>query len=90
MDSHQKGATLKDAAKAALKPTLSAIATSINDRLEERMAKQEPENQSGSGFLSRKRELQSFDQQRNVYKKTKRRRKANGQLTAEKHQNLNF
>ncbi len=84
-DNHQKGATLKDSALAALKPTLSAVAGSIADQLQ---AKEAVKEQAGSGFARLKRRAFGLSQHGDVYKKRKIKRKSNGQFTGEKH--LNF
>ncbi len=86
-ENHKKGATLKDSALAALKPTLSAVAGSIANQLQSKEAAKE---QAGSGFSRLKRKSSGFGQRGDVYKKRKIKRKSNGQFTGEKHKHLNF
>lgn len=85
-ENHNKGSSLKDSALAALKPTLSAVAGSIADQLQEK-------EQAGSGFSRLKRSAShafGLGKRADVYKKRKVKRNPNGQFTGEKHQHLNF
>lgn len=91
MDAHQKGATLKDAAKGALKPTLGAVASSIGEQLQAR------NDQAGSGALTllRKRKLKSLQadsagKRRKVYKKHPVKRHVTGQFKSAEHNHLNY
>jgi len=93
MDAHQKGATLKDAAKGALKPTLGAVASSIGEQLQAR----NEEAQAGSGVfaLLRKRKFKTLQggsdsKRRKVYKKRQLKRSLNGQFQPSDHKRLNF
>ena len=93
MDAHQKGATLKDAAKGALKPTLGAVASSIGEQLQAR----NEQAQSGSGVFAmlRKRKLKSQQassesKRRKVYKKPRCKRSSNGKFQPSEHNHLNY
>jgi len=93
MDAHQKGATLKDAAKGALKPTLGAVASSISEQLQAR----DEQAQAGSGVLAmlRKRKFKtpqsgSDSKRRKVYKKGHLKRSTSGHFQPAEHNRLNF
>ena len=90
-DAHQKGATLKDAAKGALKPTLGAVASSIGEQLQAR------NDQAGSGALTllRKRKLKSLQadsvgKRRKVYKKHPVKQHVTGHFKSAEHNHLNY
>jgi hypothetical protein len=93
MDAHQKGQTLKEAAKQALKPTLGAVASSISDQLQ-------AQKQAGSGAFPmlrhkhRKRKSSTFhdgtSKRRKVYKKLALKQSPNGQFSPSEHKHLNF
>ncbi len=87
-DAHQKGATLKEAAKSALTPTLNSVASGFAEQLHR--GKNE---QSGSGMAlrhqphhrqhhqpGRKRATLSVKCRQNLYKRTKRKRKSDGKF----------
>ena len=93
MDAHQKGATLKDAAKSALKPTLGAVASSIGEQLQAR--NDQPQAGSGVFALLRKRKFKapqsgSGSKRRKVYKKPHLKRSSSGQFQPSEHHHLNF
>lgn len=97
MEGHQKGQTLKEAAKQALKPTLGAVASSFGEQMQARNAAA----QGGSGyypmlrFKNRKRNAKHQDgggthKRRKVYKKLELKRSPNGQFQPLEHKHLNF
>ena len=97
MEGHQKGQSLREAAKQALKPTLGAVASSIGEQMQ---AQNAPE-QGGSGyypmlrFKNRKRKAKHQDgggarKRRKGYKKLALKRSPNGQFQPLEHKRLNF
>lgn len=98
LDAHQKGSTLKDAAKQALLPTLqgalkpaaSAVVSSFNEHM--RGGPQKPE-QTGTGRMihhsrKTKRHTSGTAKHPKVYKKVKR--LENGQFAPAKDHRLNY
>ena len=85
LDAHQKGATLKEAAKSALTPTLNSVASGFAEQIQR--GKNE---QTGSGMAlphhnyrqpGRKKDALSVKGRRqNVYKRTKRKRRSDGKF----------
>lgn len=92
LDAHQKGSTLKDAAKQALlptlhsvlKPTANAVVNSFNEHLRPHPNKPE---QTGSGKLKHPNTVGKA-KRRKVYKKVKR--LENGQFVPVNKHHLNF
>ena len=92
MDGRQKGQSLKEAAKQAIRPTLGEVASSISERMQGAMSEQ-----TGSGYhrKSRKRKVKRLDEdglhkRRKVYKRLALKRSPNGQFQALEHKHLNF
>jgi hypothetical protein len=53
-EAHQKGATLKDAAKAAISPTLSSVAGEFGDQMRNRQQQQQVGSGSSGGPISKR------------------------------------
>jgi hypothetical protein len=89
LDAHQKGATLKDAAKSALTPTLNSVASGFAERFN-----RGTNEQTGSGLAavrnqpwrrgSRSRSSNSLSakNRRSAYKRTKLKRRSDGKFAA--------
>lgn len=85
LDAHQKGATLKDAAKSAINPTLSSVASGFAEQFERKK-----NEQAGSGVPFRQPWLKKIAvaastssakrRRQNVYKRTKRKRRSDGKF----------
>lgn len=94
LDAHQKGATLKDAAKSALNPTLNCVASGFAEQLQ----RGRNEQQAGSGVVFRQPWIKknaaaahlSVKRKQNVYKRTKRKRRLDGKFAPDTDSNTRF
>jgi hypothetical protein len=87
LDAHQKGATLKDAAKSAINPTLSSVTSGIAEQFRGNA-------QSGSGMRSiqhmKPKGGESGVKSRNVYKRPKIKRTSNGKFAPATDSDLHY
>ncbi len=87
LDAHQKGATLKDAAKSAINPTLSSVTSGFTEQFRGNA-------QSGSGMRSIQHMNpeggESGVKSRNVYKRPKIKRTSDGKFDPATDSNLHY